>query len=109
MDSKAIKYHVQKGQLVRVPKKYDKEFGTQGAQLKFIAFIDGDEETGTSRFVTDPIAFRNTLNRPASTFLQDGGQQTVRSIGLLGWVLLTLTIACGIWAVSQSARARGSR
>lgn len=33
MDSKAIKYHVQKGQLVRVPKEYFKEFGTGDVYL----------------------------------------------------------------------------
>jgi advillin len=33
MDSKAIKYHVKKGQLVRVPKEYYTEFGTGDVYL----------------------------------------------------------------------------
>jgi len=87
--------------------KFDREYAKDDAQLEFIAFVEGDEQTGRSRFHTDVHLFRQTLHRPASTFLQGSSAYAIKSIGPLGWVLLWLTLACGVGGLG--ARLAGIR
>ncbi|MBN2476141.1 MAG: 1-acyl-sn-glycerol-3-phosphate acyltransferase [Pirellulales bacterium] len=87
---------------INLVRKFDREYGTDAAQFEFIAFIDGDEQTGTSRFVTDAEAFRGTADRPASSFLQGSDAYALKSIGPLGWVLLCLTVLCGAAAMGNT-------
>ncbi|MBT6156935.1 MAG: hypothetical protein HOL01_18915 [Planctomycetaceae bacterium] len=81
---------------INLVQKFNKEYGTDDAQFEFIAFIDGDERTETSSFHTDVESFRETENRPASSFTQGSDLDALKSIGPLGWVLLSLTILAGI-------------
>ena len=66
----------------------EREGGVQ--QLEFIAFIDGDERTGTAKLRTDADAFIRTVDR--SRF-------TGSPINPLGWVLLSLTALCMLAAI----------
>jgi 1-acyl-sn-glycerol-3-phosphate acyltransferase len=81
---------------INLVEKFNEEYGSDDAQFEFIAFIDGDEQTETSRFLTDVEAFRETANRPASSFLQGSDPFALKGIGPLGWVLLSLTILAAI-------------
>ncbi len=80
---------------INLVKKFDEEYGTDTAQFEFIAFIDGDELTESSQFVTDVEAFRDTLHRPASSFFQESDPYALKSINLLGRILITLTVIAG--------------
>lgn len=75
---------------INLVEKFNTEYGSDEAQFEFIAFIDGDEETETAQF-KDSKEFRKTLDRSASTFLQGSNP-----IDPLGWVLLSMTVLCGI-------------
>jgi hypothetical protein len=87
---------------INLVRKFDQEYGTDAAQFDFVAFIDGDEQTGTSRFLTDVQAFRDTVHRPGSTFLQGSDLYAVKSIGPLGWVLLSMTVLCAVAAMGTT-------
>lgn len=52
-------------------RKWERERGTPGAQLDFVAFLDGDESTGTSAFRTEE-ALIESLDRSSFTWLQAG-------------------------------------
>ncbi len=80
---------------INLVRKFDEEYEREGAQFKFIAFIDGDEATGTSEF-HDVESFRKTLERPTSSFLQGQRPYVFSSIGPLGWLLLSLTVLSGV-------------
>lgn len=81
---------------INLVKKFHQEYDSDDAQFEFVAFIDGDELSETSRFLTDVDAFRNTLDRPASSFVQASDPIAWKSIGTLGRVLLCLTIAAAV-------------
>lgn len=87
---------------INLVEKFDREYGTENAQFELIAFIDGDEATGTSRYVTDVGEFRDTRHRPASTFLQGSTPYALKSIGPFGWVLISLTALCGVVVVGRN-------
>lgn len=82
---------------INLVKKFNEEYETDAAQFEFIAFIDGDEQTETSRFYTakDVQIFRDTERRSASSFLQGSDLDALKSIGPLGWVLFSMTALCG--------------
>lgn len=89
---------------INLVKKFDQEYGTENAQFEFMAFIDGDEQNETSHFRTDVEAFRATVDRPASSFIQGTDPFAIKSIGTLGQVLAALTalaplglIATAVW------------
>jgi len=87
---------------INLVRKFDREYGTEDADFEFVAFIDGDEQTGTSQYVTDAQAVRDTVNRSASTFLQGSDLYALKSIGPLGWTLLTMTVICTLVAVGST-------
>lgn len=99
-----------------VEKYRDEEQGpAELAQFEFIAFIDGDEEGETSQFITDKQAFIDTLNRSGTTFRKAGSRwYAIKSIGPLGWVLLSLIVICSVTNVvtnltSQIRRKRATK
>ena len=94
---------------INLVRKFDKEYGTDDAQFKFVAFIDGDEATGTSTFRTDVAAFRETVHRPASSFLQGRRPYVFRSIGPLGWVLFSLSVLSGVVGVGTKLVVKARR
>ena len=77
---------------IELVRKFKEENQTGDAQLQFIAFVDGDEETGECRVCDDAAAFVQTLDRPALTFLQGFEEQPAKKLSPLGWTLLTLTL-----------------
>jgi 1-acyl-sn-glycerol-3-phosphate acyltransferase len=81
---------------INLVKKFDREYGTDEAQFEFVAFIDGDEQAETSYFRTDVQSFRDTVNRPASSFIQGTDPFALKGIGYLGQVILALTVAAGL-------------
>ena len=81
---------------INLVKKFNEEYGTDDAQFEFVAFIDGDEHTETSSFHTDVESFRETEQRPASSFTQGSKLNAFKDIGPLGWVLLSLTILAAV-------------
>ncbi|QDU42442.1 2-acyl-glycerophospho-ethanolamine acyltransferase [Symmachiella dynata] len=85
---------------INLARKFDEEYGNDAAQFEFVAFIDGDEVAETSRFVTDAEAFRNTVDRPASSFVQSSDPIALKSIGPLGRTLAFLTLLAAVWAVA---------
>ncbi|NQU23556.1 MAG: 1-acyl-sn-glycerol-3-phosphate acyltransferase [Candidatus Nealsonbacteria bacterium] len=89
---------------INLVRKFNEEYGTDDAQFEFVAMIDGDEQSGTSEFITrkDVAVFRDTANRPASSFLQGSRTYALRSIGPLGWVLLSMTILSGLAVVGST-------
>lgn len=81
-------------------------------QLRFVAFIDGDEAGGTSRLLTDEDALVQTLDRAALTWLQGlerGELRGLWGLGPLGWVLLALTGLAGVGEAVLAWRARRAR
>jgi len=91
---------------INLVRKFDREYGTEAAQFEFVAFIDGDEQAGTSRFFTDVQAFRDTADRPASTFLQGSDLYALKSIGPLGWILFSMTVLCAVAAIGTALTRR---
>jgi len=91
---------------INLVRKFDEEYGTDAAEFEFVAFLDGDEQTGSAHFHADCEAFRDTLNRPASSFFQESRTYALRSIGPLGWVLLSITVLCGVASVPLARRRR---
>ncbi len=91
---------------INLVKKFNEEYGSDDAQFEFVALIDGDEQAGTSTFSTDVDAFRGTADRFASSFLQGSSLYAVRSIGPLGWVLVSLTAMAGAVLVGTGVRRR---
>ena len=89
---------------INLVKKFNEEYGTDNVQFEFIAFIDGDEAMGSATFLTDVDAFRETVDRPASSFLQASDPFSLRSIGPLGWVLLACTLAAAVCLVIPRVR-----
>ncbi len=65
-----------------------------------LVVIDGDEETETSRFLTDVDEFRGTVDRSASSFFPNSSAFAIKSIGPLGWVLLSMTLLSALVVVS---------
>ncbi len=96
---------------INLARKFDEEYGNDTAQFEFVAFIDGDEVTETSRFLTDAEAFRNTVDRPASSFVQSSDPIALKSIGPLGRTLAFLTLLAAVWAVAApiARRLRSSK
>ncbi len=88
---------------IKLVEKFRDEDASGTGQFEFIAFIDGDEATGTSHFTSNKQAFINTLNRSGSTFLQDHGRYGIKSIGPLGYVLLSLTVLALIGGIAMKA------
>ncbi len=82
---------------INLVRKFDQEYGTDGAQFEFVAFIDGDEATRSSQFLTDPQAFRETVDRPASSFVQESDPLALKGIGPLGRTLAGLTLLAAVW------------
>jgi 1-acyl-sn-glycerol-3-phosphate acyltransferase len=95
---------------INLVQKFDREYGTDAAQFEFVAFIDGDEQTESSRFVTDVQEFRDTVDRPASSFTQGSDPFALKSIGHLGRTLLSLTVLAAIvgLATTLTRRVRSS-
>jgi hypothetical protein len=91
---------------INLVRKFDEEYETDDAQFTFVAFIDGDEATGTSTFPTDVKTFRKTLDRPASSFLQGQRPYVLKSISPLGWVLISLTVLCGFVGIGTKLVAK---
>jgi hypothetical protein len=87
---------------INLVRKFNREYGTDGAQFEFVAFIDGDEQAGTSRYLTDVAAFRDTADRSASTFLQGSELYALKSIGPLGWVLFSMTVLSTAAAIGNA-------
>ena len=81
---------------INLVQKFDREYGTDAAQFEFVAFIDGDEQTESSRFITDVQKFRDTVDRPASSFTQGSDPLALKSIGPLGRTLLSLTVLAAV-------------
>ena len=54
---------------IEIVRKFANERGKPDAQMELIAFLDGDEKTGTCPFC-DEAAFVHTLQRPGMTWLQ---------------------------------------
>ena len=75
---------------IELVRKHCEEHGQPQRQFEFVAFIDGDETTGTSRFRDEPD-FLATLQRPAITFLQTSSADLAQSVGPAGWIILGLT------------------
>ena len=96
---------------INLVKKFNEEYGTDDAQFEFIAFIKGDELAETSHFHTDVESFQETEKLSASSFRQGSDLDTLKGIGPLGWVLLSLTIlaALSLLAIPLTRRIRGSR
>lgn len=92
---------------VELVRKVKEEEGTDRAELEFVAFIDGDEFTGSAQFRDDLPTFLSTLDRPAYTFLQGTGGQPKRRIGPLGWTLLALIGLFTAGSLSWQAYAGG--
>ncbi|MBC8869497.1 MAG: 1-acyl-sn-glycerol-3-phosphate acyltransferase [Planctomycetes bacterium] len=91
---------------INLVRKFDEEYGTEDADFEFVAFIDGDEQTGTSQYLTDVQAFRDTVNRSASTFLQGSEVYALKSIGPLGWILVSMTVLCTFAAIGNALTRR---
>ena len=87
---------------INLVKKFKTEFGQPGAQLEFIAFVDSNDVTGESYFVSDASEFSATLDR--SGFTLQGPTQAIKSIGPLGWVLLSLIVTCSLAGAVWSLR-----
>jgi hypothetical protein len=87
---------------INLVRKFNREYGTDDADFEFVAFIDGDEQTGTSQYLTDVQVFRDTVNRSASTFLQGSDLYALKSIGPLGWILLSMTAFCTLAAIGNA-------
>ncbi|MFN7139867.1 MAG: YiiX/YebB-like N1pC/P60 family cysteine hydrolase, partial [Limisphaerales bacterium] len=51
-----------------IVRKFVEERGTTNAQLRFVAFLDGEESAGKARF-RDEGAFAETIHRPSLTWL----------------------------------------
>jgi hypothetical protein len=89
-------------------RKFHDELGVDDPQLEFVAFIDGNEETGESVFYDDPAEFLATLDRPALTFLQGSEKTPLAVMGMLGWFLagtsLLMMIGNLIYYARQPAR-----
>ena len=81
---------------INLVRKFNREYGTDEAQFEFVAYIRGDETTGSVEFLTDVEAFRNTANLSSSSFFQASDPYGLKSIGVLGWVLLSLTLLAGL-------------
>ncbi|MFQ5732227.1 MAG: 1-acyl-sn-glycerol-3-phosphate acyltransferase [Planctomycetaceae bacterium] len=84
---------------IELVNKYATELGGDKAQLKLIAFIDGNEETGETTFypregVDMKEEFIKTLDRSQFTFAQDVPHDPIPGMGYLGWVLLTAIGCC---------------
>ena len=96
---------------INLVKKFNEEYGTDDAQFEFIAFIKGDELAETSHFHTDVESFQETEKLSASSFRQGSDLDTLKGIGPLGWVLLSLTIlaALSLLVIPLTRRIRGSR
>ena len=82
--------------------KFDKEYGNDDAQFEFVAFIDGDESTDTATLREEVKEFRSTWKRPQSSFLQETDPFSIKSIGALGRVLLSLTVICALAAITTN-------
>ena len=91
---------------INLVRKFNREYGTDAAQFEFIAFIDGDEHTGTAQFVTDVQAFRDTADRSASSFRQGSDPYAIKSIGPLGWLLFSMTAVCALAAIGTAVARR---
>ncbi|MEX0715307.1 MAG: 1-acyl-sn-glycerol-3-phosphate acyltransferase [Planctomycetaceae bacterium] len=78
---------------IELVRKVKEESAADTADLSFVAFIDGDEQTGECRFCEDDADFHDTLGRPALTMLQGFESDPLRRIGPFGWALSALIAA----------------
>lgn len=70
-----------------------------------VVFRSYGGNSGPISFPLQQIMGRQTM--PASTFLQGSGSYVLRSIGPLGWVLLWMTVLCGVaGAIDSAVRAK---
>lgn len=83
---------------IEIVRKYKDEMGTHHPQFELIAFIDGNERTGESLFLTDPEKFVATLDRPALTLFQDVTREPIPGFGAFGWGLLGIV---GVFTVGN--------
>ena len=63
---------------IELVRKVKNEHGRPDAQLKLVAFIDGNERTGEARYSEDPEEFFETLDRPP-VYVRPGHQTRSRS------------------------------
>jgi hypothetical protein len=90
---------------IELVRKFVEELERENPQLEFVAFIDGDEATGTAVFRDDASQFATTLDRPALTFLQStpppnpatpAGKREGRVLGIAAG-LFALAVAAWHW------------
>ncbi|MCA9068845.1 MAG: hypothetical protein KDA84_07980, partial [Planctomycetaceae bacterium] len=84
--------------------KFKEERDSGEPQFELVAFIDGDEHTGESVFLTDPEKFVATLDRPALTLFQDIKHEPIPGFGPFGWALLAIVVAFSVGNLVYYAR-----
>lgn len=89
---------------IEIVRKYKEEMGTHDPQFELIAFIDGNEQTGETAFITDPEKFVTTLDRPALTLFQDVSKEPIPGLGPLGWGLLGIVVVFTVGNLVHYAR-----
>lgn len=75
---------------IELVRKVKEEGAADTAELAFVAFVDGDENSGECRFCEDPGEFYATLDRPALTMLQGFESDPLKAIGPFGWAISAL-------------------
>ena len=84
---------------INLVQKFQNERYREDAELQFVAFLDGDEEIGTS-VDRDEDAFVKTLDLSGLTWWSNLKKRPVQSAERLGWVALGLVIFFVMcWAV----------
>ena len=76
---------------INLVEKFRDERNSSDAQFEFVAFIDGDINTGTST-VKDEAAFLATLDLPGLTWWSSMKKNPYRSAGSLGTALAILLV-----------------
>ncbi len=89
---------------IEIVRKFKEELGGDEAQFELVAFIDGDERTGETRFSTDSAEFVATLDRPALTLFQDIAHEPIPGFGHLGWGLLGMIVVVTLGNLIHYAR-----
>jgi len=93
---------------IELVRKVKEESAADTAELRFIAFLDGDESRGRAEFHEDAAAFFQTLDRPALTMPQRFEKQPAKQIGPLGWTLLVLVASFTVGNLVYYGRRGGS-
>ena len=84
---------------INLVQKFSNERNREDAELQFVAFLDGDEELGTS-VVRDEDAFVKTLDLPGLTWWSNINKRPGQSAKRFGWLALGLVIFFVVcWAV----------